>query len=94
MERLTEKENELAELRSQLNRRDRKPKQSLSREEEHQKRLNRLTMDLENDRLLIQRLDELNQQLEVSLKLNETTSQNSSFGTEDFLVVTDSKTKA
>lgn len=67
MERLTEKENELAELRSQLNRRDRKPKQSSSREQEHQKRLNRLTMDLENDRLLIQRLDELNQQLEVSL---------------------------
>lgn len=67
VERLTEKENELAELRSQLNRRDRKPKQTSSREQEHQKRLNRLTMDLENDRLLIQRLDELNQQLEVSL---------------------------
>lgn len=65
VERLTEKENELAELRSQLNRRDRKPKQSFSKDQEHQKRLNRLTMDLENDRLLIQRLDELNLQLEV-----------------------------
>ncbi|EPB83142.1 hypothetical protein HMPREF1544_10127 [Mucor circinelloides 1006PhL] len=71
VERLTEKENELAELRSQLNRRDRKPKQSLSREEEHQKRLNRLTMDLENDRLLIQRLDELNQQLETQKQKHE-----------------------
>ncbi|KAL7330902.1 hypothetical protein PS15p_203178 [Mucor circinelloides] len=71
VERLTEKENELAELRSQLNRRDRKPKQSLSREQEHQKRLNRLTMDLENDRLLIQRLDELNQQLETQKQKHE-----------------------
>ncbi|KAL9538851.1 hypothetical protein MBANPS3_010635 [Mucor bainieri] len=71
VERLTEKENELAELRSQLNRRDRKPKQSFSREQEHQKRLNRLTMDLENDRLLIQRLDELNQQLETQKQKHE-----------------------
>jgi hypothetical protein len=65
VERLTEKENELAELRSQLNRRDRKPKQSFNRDQENQRRLNRLTLDLENDRLLIQKLDELNQQLEV-----------------------------
>ncbi|KAK4521222.1 Golgi to ER traffic- protein [Mucor velutinosus] len=71
VERLTEKENELAELRSQLNRRDRKPKHSSSREQEHQKRLNRLTMDLENDRLLIQRLDELNQQLETQKQKHE-----------------------
>ncbi|KAF1801403.1 hypothetical protein FB192DRAFT_1437668 [Mucor lusitanicus] len=71
VERLTEKENELAELRSQLNRRDRKPKQTSSREQEHQKRLNRLTMDLENDRLLIQRLDELNQQLEAQKQKHE-----------------------
>lgn len=66
MDRLSEKENELAELRSQLTRRDRKPKQSLTNDQDNQRRLNRLTMDLENDRLLIQRLDELNQQLEVS----------------------------
>lgn len=65
MERLAEKENELAELRSELTRRDRKPKQSLSKDQENQRRLNRLTVDLENDRLLIQKLDELNQQLEV-----------------------------
>lgn len=70
MERLTEKEDELAELRAQLNRRDRKPKQSLTKDQENQRRLNRLTMDLENDRLLIQRLEELNQQLEVSLSPN------------------------
>jgi hypothetical protein len=34
---------------------------------DQQKRLNRLTVDLENDRLMIQKLDELNQQLEVLL---------------------------
>lgn len=67
MDRLSEKENELAELRSQLTRRDRKPKQSLTHDQDNQRRLNRLTMDLENDRLLIQRLDELNQQLEVTI---------------------------
>ncbi|KAI8636990.1 hypothetical protein BD408DRAFT_70570 [Parasitella parasitica] len=75
VERLTEKENELAELRSQLNRRDRKPKQSLSKEQEQQRRLNRLTMDLENDRLLIQRLDELNQQLETQKQKHESILQ-------------------
>lgn len=67
MERLAEKENELAELRSELTRRDRKPKQSFSKDQENQRRLNRLTVDLENDRLLIQKLEELNQQLEVSI---------------------------
>ncbi|GAA5816436.1 hypothetical protein MFLAVUS_009965 [Mucor flavus] len=71
VDRLTEKENELAELRAQLNRRDRKPKQS-SKDQDNQKRLNRLTMDLENDRLLIQRLDELNQQLETQKQKHET----------------------
>ncbi|GAA5804058.1 hypothetical protein HPULCUR_009544 [Helicostylum pulchrum] len=71
VDRLTEKEDELAELRAQLNRRDRKPKQS-SKDQDNQKRLNRLTMDLENDRLLIQRLDELNQQLETQKQKHET----------------------
>lgn len=51
-------------LRSQLNRRDRKPKDEAQRTAD-QKRLNRLTMDLENDRLMIQKLEELNKQLEV-----------------------------
>ncbi|KAI8969086.1 hypothetical protein BDF20DRAFT_839044 [Mycotypha africana] len=71
-ERLNEKENELAELRSELNRRERKPKQSLSKDEENQRRLNRLTVDLENDRLLMQRLNDLNQQLEAQKKKHET----------------------
>lgn len=62
--RLEEKEKELAVLRAQLNRRDRKPKNG----DEDQKRLNRLTMDLESDRLMIQKLEELNQQLEVKSK--------------------------
>ncbi|KAI7901114.1 uncharacterized protein BX663DRAFT_514982 [Cokeromyces recurvatus] len=71
-ERLTEKEGELVELRAELNRRDRKPKiQLVSNEQEKQKRLNRLTMDLENDRLLIQRLDELNQQLKTQKQKHE-----------------------
>ncbi|KAI9476463.1 MAG: hypothetical protein EXX96DRAFT_610242 [Benjaminiella poitrasii] len=70
--RLTEKENELAELRAELNRRERKPKlQSSSNDQEKQKRLNRLTVDLENDRLLIHRLDELNQQLEAQKQKHE-----------------------
>ncbi|KAG2194719.1 hypothetical protein INT47_012090, partial [Mucor saturninus] len=72
VDRLSEKENELAELRSQLTRRDRKPKQSFTHDQDNQRRLNRLTMDLENDRLLIQRLDELNQQLEAQKQNHET----------------------
>lgn len=66
MERLGEKENELVELRSQLNRRERKPKSGVSKDQEQQNRLNRLTMDLENDRILVQKLEELNHQLEVT----------------------------
>ncbi|KAG1446392.1 hypothetical protein G6F56_009584 [Rhizopus delemar] len=65
MERLGEKENELAELRAQFNRKERKPKSGTTKDQEHQKRLNRLTTDLENDRMLMQRLDELNNQLET-----------------------------
>ncbi len=69
MERLGEKEDELAELRAQINRRDRKPKSGLATDEDHhQKRLNRLTMDLEHDRMLMQKLEELNNQLEVNMK--------------------------
>lgn len=67
---MAEKEDELAELRSELTRRDRKPKQSFTKDQENQRRLNRLTVDLENDRLLIQKLDELNQQLEVRIFKN------------------------
>lgn len=66
MERLNEKEDELAELRAQLNRKDRKPKSGITKDQEHQRRLNRLTVDLENDRLLMQKLEELNHQLEVN----------------------------
>ncbi|KAL0075952.1 hypothetical protein J3Q64DRAFT_1773493 [Phycomyces blakesleeanus] len=68
--RLEEKENELAELRAQLNRRDRKPKEG-SQDQERQKRVNRLTMDLESDRMLIQKLDELNHQLEAQKQKHE-----------------------
>lgn len=78
MERLGEKENELAELRSQLNRRDRKPKSGVSKDQEQKQRLNRLTMDLEQDRMLMQKLEELNHQLEVNynMGLNEKKSKN------------------
>lgn len=60
VKRLEEKEKEIATLRAQLN-------SSQSKDQERQKRLNRLTMDLESDRLMIQKLEELNQQLEVYL---------------------------
>lgn len=60
---MADKEKELATLRAQVNRRDRKKNDG--KDEERQKRLNRLTMDLENDRIMIQKLEELNQQLEV-----------------------------
>ncbi|KAG0744842.1 hypothetical protein G6F57_003915 [Rhizopus arrhizus] len=71
MERLGEKENELAELRSQLNRRDRKPKSGVSKDQEQKQRLNRLTMDLEQDRMLMQKLEELNHQLEAQKQKHE-----------------------
>ncbi|KAG1052476.1 hypothetical protein G6F43_005394 [Rhizopus delemar] len=72
MERLGEKEDELAELRAQINRRDRKPKSGLTTDEDHhQKRLNRLTMDLEHDRMLMQKLEELNNQLETQKQKHE-----------------------
>ncbi|KAG1460011.1 hypothetical protein G6F56_006042 [Rhizopus delemar] len=71
MERLGEKENELVELRSQLNRRERKPKSGVSKDQEQQNRLNRLTMDLENDRILVQKLEELNHQLEAQKQKHE-----------------------
>ena len=64
--RLAEKEKELAKLNSQLNRRDGSP-QDDDKDQERQKRLNRLTMDLESDKIMIQRLEELNQQLEVNI---------------------------
>lgn len=68
--RLADKEGELAELRSELTRRERVPANRGGKPnevQERQKRLNRLTVDLENDRLMIQKLEELNQQLEVSM---------------------------
>ncbi|CEG84489.1 hypothetical protein RMATCC62417_18285 [Rhizopus microsporus] len=71
MERLNEKEDELAELRAQLNRKDRKPKSGITKDQEHQRRLNRLTVDLENDRLLMQKLEELNHQLEAQKQKHE-----------------------
>ncbi|KAG0164965.1 hypothetical protein DFQ28_009834 [Apophysomyces sp. BC1034] len=72
VQRLAEKENELVELRAELSRRDRKPKkQNASEDQERQKRLNRLTMDLESDRLMIQKLEELNQQLEAQKQQHE-----------------------
>ncbi|KAI8148980.1 SH3-binding, glutamic acid-rich protein-domain-containing protein [Fennellomyces sp. T-0311] len=70
--RLAEKEKELATLQTQLNRRDRKP---TSDDQERQKRLNRLTMDLESDKIMIQKLEELNQQLEAQKKKHEATLQ-------------------
>ncbi|KAG0171423.1 hypothetical protein DFQ28_004940 [Apophysomyces sp. BC1034] len=72
--RLAEKENELVELRSELTRRDRRPKNQ-TQDQERQKRMNRLTVDLEHDRLLIQKLDELNQQLEVQKQKHEAVLQ-------------------
>ncbi|KAI9300146.1 hypothetical protein BJ944DRAFT_244475 [Cunninghamella echinulata] len=70
--RLADKEAELAELRSELTRRDRTPKNNnKSSDQERQKRLNRLTIDLENDRLMIQKLEDLNQQLEAQKKQHE-----------------------
>ncbi|KAI9243606.1 SH3-binding, glutamic acid-rich protein-domain-containing protein [Phascolomyces articulosus] len=74
MGRLAEKEKELAKLQSQLNRRDRSPKDS-DKDQERQKRLNRLTMDLESDKIMIQKLEELNQQLEAQKKKHEATLQ-------------------
>ncbi|KAI9317994.1 hypothetical protein BX666DRAFT_1576056 [Dichotomocladium elegans] len=65
--RLAEKEKELAVLRAQVRRRDRSPKKG----DEDQKRLNRLTMDLESDRLMIQKLEELNLQLEAQKQKHE-----------------------
>ncbi|KAF7726909.1 hypothetical protein EC973_008204 [Apophysomyces ossiformis] len=77
VQRLAEKENELVELRAELNRRDRKPKkQGDNADQERQKRLNRLTMDLESDRLMIQKLEELNQQLEAQKQQHEKVLQN------------------
>ncbi|KAI8875858.1 hypothetical protein K501DRAFT_142577, partial [Backusella circina FSU 941] len=75
VERLNEKEGELAELRSQLNRRDRKPKPggAYTQDHENQRRLKRLTMDLENDRLLIQKLEDLNAQFEIQKQKHEAT---------------------
>ncbi|KAI8341064.1 hypothetical protein BC941DRAFT_467126 [Chlamydoabsidia padenii] len=76
--RLSEKEGEVAELRSELNRRERTPSQRTNKTndvEDQQKRLNRLTMDLENDRLMIQKLEELNQQLEAQKKQHEAVLQ-------------------
>ncbi len=78
MERLGEKENELAELRSQLNRRDRKPKSGVSKDQEQKQRLNRLTMDLEQDRMLMQKLEELNHQLEVNYNMDLSGKKNES----------------
>ena len=66
MSRLAEKEKELAKLNSQINRRDRSPKDN-DKDQERQRRLNRLTMDLESDKIMIQKLEELNQQLEVNI---------------------------
>ncbi|KAI8063466.1 hypothetical protein BC940DRAFT_327327 [Gongronella butleri] len=71
--RLADKEGELAELRSELTRRERRP--NSKGQDERQKRLNRLTMDLENDRLMIQKLEELNQQLEAQKKQHEAVLQ-------------------
>ncbi|KAI9281572.1 hypothetical protein BY458DRAFT_575029 [Sporodiniella umbellata] len=71
MERLGEKENELTELRAQLNRKERRPKSKLSKDQEQQRRLNRLTVDLEQDRLLAQKLEELNYQLEAQKQKHE-----------------------
>ncbi|KAI7870427.1 hypothetical protein BDF14DRAFT_1774199 [Spinellus fusiger] len=70
VKRLEEKENELAELRAQINRRDRIPREE-SKDQERQKRVNRLTMDLESDRILIHKLDELNHQLEAQKQKHE-----------------------
>ncbi|ORX47443.1 hypothetical protein DM01DRAFT_1396320 [Hesseltinella vesiculosa] len=67
--RLAEKEGEIAELRSELTRRERRP--NSKGQDERQKRLNRLTVDLENDRLMIQKLEELNQQLEAQKQQHE-----------------------
>ncbi|KAG2223379.1 hypothetical protein INT45_002874 [Circinella minor] len=72
--RLAEKEKELAKLNSQLNCRDGSP-QDNDKEQERQKRLNRLTMDLESDKIMIQKLEELNQQLEAQKKKHEATLQ-------------------
>ncbi|RCI02704.1 hypothetical protein CU098_008332 [Rhizopus stolonifer] len=71
VERLNEKENELVELRAELSRKDRQPKQQFTATRDQEKRLNRLTMDLENDRLLVQKLEELNQQLEAQKQKHE-----------------------
>ncbi|OBZ91478.1 hypothetical protein A0J61_00477 [Choanephora cucurbitarum] len=71
VERLNEKEDELAELRAELSRKDREPIKSTSAFNEREKRLNRLTIDLENDRLLAQKLEDLNQQLEAQKQKHE-----------------------
>ncbi|CAO3597807.1 unnamed protein product [Absidia cylindrospora] len=75
--RLADKEGELAELRSELTRRERTPSNRTKPNDvqERQKRLNRLTVDLENDRLMIQKLEELNQQLEAQKKQHEAVLQ-------------------
>ncbi|KAI9499337.1 SH3-binding, glutamic acid-rich protein-domain-containing protein [Zychaea mexicana] len=72
--RLAETEKELTTLRSQQNPPDGSPKDS-SKDQERQKRLNRLTMDLESDKFMIQKLEELNQQLEAQKKKHEATLQ-------------------
>ncbi|KAI8096580.1 uncharacterized protein BX664DRAFT_355928 [Halteromyces radiatus] len=75
--RLADKEGELAELRTELTRRERtSSNRGKSNDvQERQKRLNRLTVDLENDRLMIQKLEELNQQLEAQKKQHEAVLQ-------------------
>ncbi|KAI8989497.1 hypothetical protein BDB01DRAFT_848668 [Pilobolus umbonatus] len=74
VERLADKESELAELKSKLTVEKsylRVNSRRSTSEQENRKRMNRLTLDLENDRLLIQKLDDLNNQLEMHKQTHE-----------------------
>lgn len=59
---MTEKENELNLLRDELE----QSRHTKMADEEQEKRLRRLTVDLETEKLTMKKLEELNAELEVS----------------------------
>lgn len=59
---MTEKENELNSLRDELE----QSRHTKMADEEQEKRLRRLTVDLETEKLTMKKLEELNAELEVS----------------------------